>query len=213
MHTPIRVAVLTVLILAWQGVAAGWMGSTTASAASEVVRVSPTGDVLVAWASDAADADDADGVGAECRWWDGTHQYDLGGCGPFAVTRLNGLTASRALERARACAAAAETDCVLGAEIGFDVPAAFVYDAEEGFKMIVAPRVLRAADDAEVSVRLQNPTGDFGGRVLQFNHTIDVEYLRGGSRLMETTTFRDTEAFCVQALRAAVHADCWAQLD
>jgi hypothetical protein len=227
--------------------------STTGHADNhKLVEVSPMGSLLAPW----DEFESTDDGAPECNWWDGTHQYSLNACGTFEVTRMSKLIYTAALERARSCATLYETDCVLGVEIGLDIPTAFVYDEHEGFKVVVAPRILHyddrsdhvdgtidgrrmggeaseasevdedgepgvVNDDAlvrrerEVTVRLQHPTDGHAvpSPTFKFNTSITVEYLKGGSRAMEVATFHDTEAFCIQALRQAVHGRCWEQLD
>lgn len=108
---------------------------------------------------------------------------------------MSKAVASAALDRAHYCATQAQTDCVLGAEVGFDIPVAFVYDSHEGFRMIVAPRILTDDRDASLdpersSVRLQDPVTERGMKTFTFDKQVTVEYLKGGSRTIEVSTFR-----------------------
>ena len=90
--------------------------------------------------------DELDGeTDAPCEWYNGTYVHEPSLCSHFAVQRLRAETVQRATQRALQCAAQWATDCVLSVEIGFGVPAAFVYDAHEGVRMIVAPRPLPLA--------------------------------------------------------------------
>ena len=207
---------MMLLLLLVAGVGLGGWSPDAAMAwadAPDPVRVTSNGEMLAPWPSDEEDT-----AAPDCRWWNGTHQFSLGACGAFDVTRLSRVAASTALVRARRCAADFETDCVLNSEIGFDIPAAFVYDESDGLKMVVAPRIIASSDDndsgaADVAVRLQDPQSVHPSRTFRFNKTLTVEYIRGGTRVMETTTFRDSNAYCIQALRASVEAACWERLD
>lgn len=175
-----------------------WQGGAPAS-----VRVTAEGETLAP----------TDG----CDWWNGTFQYNVQTCTVFEVTRMSGVVAAEASRRARTCAERAQTDCVLNGEIGFDVPSAFVYDAHEGLRMVVAPRVQPHPESNSTTVRMQHPVEGVGGgaatTTVRFERVVVAEYLRGGSRAMETGTFYDTDAFCLQALRRSVPDACWAQLD
>jgi hypothetical protein len=157
-------------------------------------------------------------------------------CSHFSLGRMASNIASRATHRAVQCAVHADTDCVLSAEIGVSVPAAFVYDPSGvGMRMIIAPRILSYAkppmsrdpssgpassSDSEApstpepkAVRIQDPYQKTNGRVVEFNNSLTVEYLPGGSRAPVSETLTGSDAYCVQLLRAAFSEECWAQLD
>lgn len=115
------------------------------------------------------------------------------------------------------------------------VPAAFVYDPSGvGMRMIIAPRVLPYVKPPEPgstpasgsvaegqapsipepkAVRVQDPEQKTNGRVVEFNNSLTVEYLPGGSRVPVSETLVGSDAYCVQLLRAAFSEECWAQLD
>lgn len=173
----------------------------------------PQRDTFSVWKSEMDGANAADGT--DCVWWSGMSRYDMSAqCTPFVVTRIGTNVADKAMRRAAQCAAAAATDCVLSGEIGFNIPAAFVYDAEAGMKMIVAPRILEPPLESDIkTVRLQDPMGEHPNQLFSFNDTVVVEFLRGGTRVMETEVFRANDAYCVQLLRRAVVAECWDAID
>jgi len=136
-------------------------------------------------------------------------------------------SADRAIDRANRCAAFYETECVISPEIGVSIPAAFVYDKTEGttMRMLIAPRIISSpkvggdtvgdgwANMDVRAIRVQDPEEKTNGRVTEFNHTIKVEYLPGGSRAPVSETLTGSDAYCVQLLRAAFVEDCWKQLD
>ena len=117
---------------------------------------------------------------------------------------------NKAIERAIRCAVHGETACVLNWEIGFGVPAAFLYD-ESGMSAMIAPRLLDGASSRKV--KMQDPTSQHPNQIFQFNHTITVEFLRGGSRSVETRELTGDAAYCVQALRRSIAPSCWSGLD
>ena len=158
----------------------------------------------------------------ECEWWTGDHFYDYGRCSSFLVNRLAPPVVALATERAAACAAQAATDCVLSGEIGFAVPAAFIYDVKEGMRMILAPHPVEskpapdAAPAGVASIRLQQPEKSrvsLSGTAFQWNRTIRVEHIPPGRQTLRTETFHGADAYCIQSLRAAVLPECWQALD
>lgn len=175
------------------------------------VPISPTGAVFTDWAKE----DGFEGLDDSCLWWNGTYYYDpVGHCNSFSITRVGANDAAKAIDRANRCAALATTDCVLSGEIGFSLPAAFIYDDTEGMRMLIAPRLLPVASDvATKTVRLQDPTGEHPNQLFEFNNTVRVEYLKGGARIMETAVLEGNDAYCIQALRRAIVPACWEALD
>lgn len=151
---------------------------------------------------------------APCEWYNGTYVHEPSLCSHFAVQRLRAETVQRATHRALQCAAQWATDCVLSVEIGFGVPAAFVYDAHEGVRMIVAPRPLPLdGDDDAVRVRVEDPREVDAPWVLEATRRLRAEFMAPPSRLLQTETFEGADAYCVQALRHAVARRCWEALD
>jgi len=154
-----------------------------------------------------------------CTWWNGTVSYTSDLCSHFSLSRMASNNAGRAIDRAVKCAAHYETECVISPEIGVSIPAAFVYDPEgTGMRMIIAPRIIFptgvTAEDLDVrTVRVQDPEEQTSGRLAEFNYSVKVEYLPGGSRSPVTEVLNGSDAYCVQMLRAAFVEECWQQLD
>lgn len=151
-----------------------------------------------------------------CMVYNATYHYTNGMCSHLALSRMTAATQSEAQSRALACAAHLETDCLLSPEVGFTVPAAFVYDAHEGVTMLVAPKLLTVPPEANVTERLialQDPRDGHPTSQLTFADTVHVEYQRGGSRSMTTELLTGSAAYCVQLLRLAFSADCWRRID
>jgi hypothetical protein len=150
----------------------------------------------------------------ECTWWNGSITFTSDLCSHFSLSRMASSSASRAIERAIKCAAFFETECVLSPEIGVSIPAAFVYDHESsGMKMIIAPRILPSEIGDVRAVRVQDQTESTNGFVRQFNSSVRIEFLPGGSRAPVSETLNGSDAYCVQLLREAFSAECWTQLD
>ena len=93
------------------------------------------------------------------------------------------------------------------------MPAAFLYDEQDGMRMLVAPRLLPADNATTRTVRLQDPRGEHANQLFELNDTVVVEYVRGGTRKLETQTLRGNDAYCLQTLRRAVVPACWNGLD
>ena len=188
---------------------AGWWGSSNEAEVPVVSRpVARDGEVFASWPSE----EDAGGV-PDCEWWNGTYHYDPSLCSHMSVTRMPAAVAEKALERATRCAAHADTDCVLSGEIGFSLPAAFVYDEGAGMRMIVAPKLLEIEGGELKTVRLQDPAAEHPNQLFKFRDLVHAEYLVAAGRTMETVELRGNDAYCVQALRRAVVPTCWAALD
>ena len=68
-------------------------------------------------------------------------------------------------------------------------------------------------DGAPTELLVQNPAEADAGVARVFNRTIRVEYLPGGKRAPVTEVLANASAWCVQLLRLAMAAECWASLD
>lgn len=194
--------------------ASSWYSTRPAEQA--VVPATKDGAVFAHWTSDDETLwSDGAYIEPNCSWWNGTVSYTSDLCSHFSLSRMASNNAGRAIERAVKCAAHYETECVIAPEIGVSIPAAFVYDPEgTGMRMIIAPRILPPADLPDVrTIRVQDPDEQTSGRLVEFNHSIHIEYLPGGSRAPVSETLNGSDAYCVQLLRAAFVDECWAQLD
>jgi hypothetical protein len=148
----------------------------------------------------------------ECNFWNASVSYTSPLCNHFAIGRLASSAAPLAIERASRCAAHFETDCVLSSEIGLSFPSFFVYDPSTvSLRMLVAPRLI-PTEGPQVSVKVNGQTGA-SSWYAQFNTTVEIEYIPGGSRAPETEVLSGVDAFCAQLLRAAYADECWAALD
>jgi len=194
--------------------ATSWYGGSTPERV--VVPATKDGAVFAHWAMDDETLwSEGKYVEPNCSWWNGSVTYTSDLCSHFSLSRMASNSAGRAIERAVKCAAHYETECVISPEIGVSIPAAFVYDPEgTGMRMIIAPRILSGLDVQDVrTVRVQDPEEKTSGRLAEFNHSIQIEYLPGGSRAPVSETLNGTDAYCVQLLRAAFVDECWHQLD
>ena len=105
-------------------------------------------------------------------------------CSLFVVNRAAAAYQS-AHARAMRCMAAYPTECMLSPEIGLAMPAAFLYDHNDG----LAAHAHRAqADPARIETRMHvrvSPPDSDGitqTRTLVLNETVRVEYLDGQSK-------------------------------
>ena len=199
-------------MLPFHTLALAWFGGTSAPDASyTTVPATRTDAVIDVWALDTASLSDETPPPPDCVWRSPDTKYASPLCNVFTVSRLASTVATQATERAVQCAAHVDTECVLSPEIGLAIPAAFVYDHAEGMRMIVAPRVINGSD--ERGVRALDPTGERVGEETTYNHSVQIEFLPGGSRVPATETLRGHDAYCVQLLREAFVPECWANLD
>lgn len=193
-----------------------WLGGGGADGdAVPTVPATRSGAIFDEWALDGFSAFDAarDEVAPECRWWNGTVQYESPICSHFSLSRIGASSVDRAVDRASRCAAAYETECVLAPEIGLGIPAAFVYDeATATMAMLIAPRLLPHPSDP-VPLLVQDPAEEAPHRAVTLNRTAHVEFLPGGKRAPVTEVLANASAWCVQLLRAAFAPSCWANLD
>ena len=190
-------------------------GGPGGDAAPALVPATRGGGVFDEWAMDGFSTfDDArDAAAPECRWWNSTVQYESPLCSHFSLSRVVAGSVDRAVDRAGRCAAAFETECVLAPEIGLGIPAAFVYDeATASMRMLIAPRLL-PHDGVPTELLVRDPAEADAGVARVFNRTIRVEYLPGGKRAPVTEVLANASAWCVQLLRLAMAAECWANLD
>lgn len=184
----------------------------------QVVYVNDDDVLLAQWDSESLDSD----VGAvpECRFWEFETQFSRTLCNHFTISRAT-TAPVRAAQRALRCAGVAETECVLSAEVGLALPAAFLVNGSTGHvRSLVAPRILPPPESetpppALQRVRASVPGADamFGTRTFQFQKTVLVEFLDGASRRMQTMQLAGQEAYCVQLLREAYEPACWTNLE
>lgn len=170
------------------------------------------------WDSEGLPLDGGGGVAPDdCGVFNGT-LFDEGGCSKLSVGRVGAAAVGRALKRAMACAAAMSTDCILGEEVGLLLPVAFVYDNQRGMRALLAPRVLGAGPNASLRrVRLLHPSSGnpISDRPVKWNSTLRAEFLERSDAgvVLVDTVLEGSAAYCVQMLRSAYSADCWAALD
>lgn len=174
-----------------------------------VVKVTADGSFLSAW-----DEYNEDGS-PPCNFYNATYQYTGALCSHFALARMGQATQTEARNRALTCAAHFGTDCILSPEVGLSVPAAFVYDQDDGLRMVIAPKLVDIPEDLESEDRLIELRDPDGKRHTQMDmkNVVRVEYLQGGARRMSVDTFNDTSAYCVQLLRVAFDSSCWKEID
>lgn len=210
---------MTLVLVPWLAVLGFWGSASETPVVS--VTVAPQGGLFREWKEPTED-EEPSGVGSgsgpdavNCKWWSGLHYYDTGACSAFAITRVAAGDMAHALERARHCAVTGETDCVLNGEIGFSIPAAFLYDASAAeMRMLIAPRYLAQDEPGPVkTVRMQDPHHEHANQLLELNTTLKIEYLKGGARTMMTEDVAGQGAYCIQALRRSIAPACWEELD
>jgi hypothetical protein len=162
--------------------------------------------LLAPWHSEDAGDDD---VGPECLFYNGSVAYESALCSHFVVAR-SAATPAQAFVRAKRCAAHFDSACVLSAEIGLAIPAAFLVHGAEA-TMVLAPKIVRAEDERRV--RVHSPTSVLTSRTYRFNRSLSAEHVDGASRTVKTTTFVGDDAYCVQLLRRSFAQSCWDALD
>lgn len=133
-------------------------------------------------------------------------------CSPFALSRVPQTIVHEAKERAIKCAAHYQTDCVLSADVGLQVPSAFIYDSEMGLKALVAPTFTNKSLDLRY-VKVYNPEREMVSTSTNMFREIEVTALVDGVRTLETMLLSGVDAYCIQALRMAYTDSCWTELD
>lgn len=175
-----------------------------------VVKVNTDGAFLSPWGEYEEDGS------PPCKFYNTTYQYTGALCSHFALARMGQATQQEALNRALSCAAYHETDCILSPEVGLSVPAPFVYDPEEGLRMVIAPKLVDmvqpSVEAEDRLVELRDPDGKRHTQI-EMKTAVGVEYLQGGARRMSVDTFNHTAAYCIQMLRVAFDKLCWAEID
>ena len=117
------------------------------------VAVVPEDTVFTPWPSEDHGME-TDTLEPECTWWNGSVTYTTTTCSHFHVSRIAPTHSKQALYRALRCAVAKDTECVLAAEIGFALPAAFLYGGAGELRMAVAPRLSDTPDNSTTTVRV-----------------------------------------------------------
>lgn len=196
------------------------MGSTPAEFDTlelPTTSVNVDNSILSTWMSEQVETFTNEPLSSECQFYDFSRRYDADFCDAFTISRMQGGTVNVALERALRCAAKANVECVLSPEIGLAIPAAFVAAPEEpsGIKVYIAPRVLplpNAVNATQQHVRVSVPSDTFQTRTILMNNTLRLEYMTQKKKIIIETITGD-DAHCVNLLRAAYEASCWARLD
>lgn len=147
-----------------------------------------------------------------CNFLNGTTVYKNALCSHFSLARLPTHTTDEALRRALDCATEYAVDCILSPEIGLNVPAAYVYDAQLGLRAVIAPTLSwKSADVATVQLALPD-TGE-RMRTATYHRSVAAQFLDGSTRAVLAMNFSGTAAFCVQQLRDTFANECWNSID
>lgn len=151
----------------------------------------------------------------ECVWWEASAGNDtpVDCVGSNLRRALGSDVIARALDRASRCASRSGEACVLSHEVGFPLPAAFVWNASEhGLQPILLPR-LRRIEGAR-AIRISHVTPELamapGGResMLTFDQHIGVEHYDLRSRGLVQAELHDEAAYCLQLLQRSVPDAC-----
>ena len=191
-----------------------WLSANTPATPPPVVPVTQSGVIFDHWAMDDKSIfSDSVVVEPNCSFWNSSVVYSSDLCSHFSLSRIATGMTTRAVDRAVKCAAWHQTDCIISPEIGLAIPAAFVYDPEHaGLRMVVAPKLIQMNSDVK-TIRVSDQSAQTNGFLRQFNETVRVEYLPGGTRTPVTEVFNGTDAYCIQLLRVAFDEECWRALD
>ena len=173
--------------------------------------------LLSTWTSEQIVSNSDEPLDGECAFFNFSRVYASDFCDPFSISRMQVHTIRAASERALKCAAKHSIECVLSAEVGFSVPAAFVAQHGESDDMltVIAPRIVQehGISEKQEYVRIHPPgSSTFDSRTIRLNTSVTVEYMSAAKRV-ETRVLTDSSAFCVQLLRLAFDSACWAELD
>ena len=172
----------------------------------QIARVNKDDQLLSYWESE-----EDDSLEPDCQWFNASLVYESDLCNYFVLSRSSSSPAT-AFTRARRCAAAFQSECVLSPEIGLAIPAAFVAKGSD-LEMMIGPRLFPFSNSSQRRVRVSDPANSLHTRTHVFNTTLDVEYLDGRSRVLRRELLHPPDSFCVQLLRMAFTDSCWAALD
>ena len=193
-----------------------------------VVPVNDDESLMSTWPSEAVDADP--NAPPDCLFWNYSVVFRKDLCSHFVVSRSSAMPLL-AINRALACAGHSGSDCILSAEIGLAIPAAFLFSESAqrmGITAVLAPRLLSPNPppaNLTQHVRIAPPTvhpnansdvEDLFERskseTFLLAREISIEYL-DESRRLKTAELRGDDAYCVQMLRLAFEPACWKALD
>jgi hypothetical protein len=178
--------------------------------------------LLSEWISEGFGMNSDEPLENECNFYNFTTTFNSPFCDAFTVSRMQTQTIRVAQTRALKCAARHGLECVLSAEVGLAVPAAFVVthfgDDGAGMRAIVAPRLVAPshyvtdATPTQSYVRTSTTKDAFGSQTIKLNDSVAVEFMTDSKRVA-VETFRGSDAYCIQLLRLAFHTECWHALD
>tara|TARA_B110000967_G_C18769564_1_gene502329 strand:+ start:344 stop:1021 length:678 start_codon:yes stop_codon:yes gene_type:complete len=97
------------------------------------------GFVLSSWSEDESNV-------PPCSFYNASGRYSDGICSHLSISRLSSIIQEEAMQRAFQCASHFETECILSPEVGLAIPSAFVYDPQDGLRMIIAPKLWSLRD-------------------------------------------------------------------
>ena len=151
----------------------------------------------------------------DCNWTSRRLMEDFDGCSKLAIRHYSDSDAKMDLASASFCAVEYGMDCVIGTEIGVQIPSAFVYSPSEGMRMIMAPTLLNQTTSAirTKNIKVSNPSDAGENEVFVFSEEIHVEFLGAGTKLLHSEVLKGAPAYCVQFLRSIVPAECWERID
>jgi hypothetical protein len=194
-----------------------------------VVPVNGDESLMSVWPSEAVDAEA--NAAPNCQFWNYSVVFRKDLCSHFVVSRSSSMP-SLAINRALACAGHSGSDCILSAEIGLAIPAAFLFSESAqrlGISAVLAPRLLSPNPPpanltqhvriAPPTVQSNNANSDVDelfersrSETFLLAREISIEYL-DESRRLKTAELRGDDAYCVQLLRLAFEPACWKALD
>jgi len=161
---------------------------------------------------------------SECEWY----TPDMGileelPCSAIDLRRATGAELYNALDKAERCARASGETCLLSHEVGFSVPAVFVYNASIAkMRAVLVPSAERPFLDVQPKARVLvgDPleaimqSGDVRTRDYIFSKSIKVKFLGATSGIGlrdEYTILEDSDAYCVQLLNNTLSDACKAE--
>ena len=173
-----------------------------------VVHVNEQNSLMSAWPSEAIGSS----LPPECAFWNQSVIFSDDMCSPFVVNRAAAAYQS-AHARAMRCTAAYATECVLSPEVGLAMPAAFLYDHDDGVdahahRAQADPARVEPAARARLAARLGRHHADAHARAQRDGAGGVPRRPKQRARIGPPA---QEEAFCVQLLRLAFEPACWAR--
>ena len=153
-----------------------------------------------------------------CDWWNPSYgQHEKDRCVGMSLRMATTSALDSATSRAFDCARAMGETCVFSYDVGFPIPAVFVWNATTGkmVALLVPQRdVLFEERQSKIHVSVGDPIEDDPNvrHTFVLHNRTRIEYVSTGLR-MQTLVLEGMDAYCVQMLNRTISEGCAAAFD